>query len=132
MYVARAHQLREAALYQVSMIPFAPLASVSGGTPPILAGFHYILPAPSVREGWPPVELGDLVNLRQLRPLDQFWQGILFEGSVAGINRSAGELLIRCDSLRGKEESLIFNVIWQVHGQFRDFSGGCRYETEQN
>lgn len=76
----------------------------------------YILEARSIREGWPPVDLGDLVELRQLRPELQSFQGIVFEASVASINRARGSVTLRCDGLRSYQESLVFNVIWKPQG----------------
>ena len=73
-----------------------------------------MLEARSIREGWPPVDLGDILNLRQLRPSFQSWQGLEFEASVAGINRAAGEGLLRGDGLMGYQESMVFNVVWRV------------------
>lgn len=81
-------------------------------TKPIL----YVLQARSIREGWPPVDLGDLLELRQLRPDNHQWQGFVFEASVFGINRAKGEVVLRCDGLLDWEEQMQFNVIWKVQG----------------
>lgn len=62
-----------------------PMASTSGAR-------LYRMAARSVREGWPPVDLGDIVLLRQLVPSKKSWQAIQFEGVIHAINRSAGEL----------------------------------------
>lgn len=107
-YTARALQLQQAALYAVPLRPVAPHPGDPPG-PPL-----YMLEARSIREGWPPVDLGDILNLRQLRPNFQSWQGLEFEASVAGINRAAGEVLLRCDSLMGYQEAMVFNVVWRV------------------
>ncbi|GAA5910926.1 hypothetical protein JCM8208_006689 [Rhodotorula glutinis] len=107
-YTARALQLQQAALYAVPLRPVPPHPSDPPG-PPL-----YMLEARSIREGWPPVDLGDILNLRQLRPSFQSWQGLEFEASVAGINRAAGEVLLRCDGLMGYQEAMVFNVVWRV------------------
>ncbi|BGP46894.1 hypothetical protein JCM10450v2_002745 [Rhodotorula kratochvilovae] len=107
-YTARHLQLQQAALYAVPLRPLPPHRGDPPG-PPL-----YILEARSIREGWPPVDLGDILNLRQLRPSYQSWQGLEFEASVAGINRAKGEVLLRCDSLMGYQESMVFNVVWRV------------------
>lgn len=77
----------------------------------------YVLQARSIREGWPPVDLGDRVELRQLRPNINAWQGLRFFATVDAVNRAKGEVMLRCDGLRGYEESMIFNVIWAVQGE---------------
>ncbi|BGP06863.1 hypothetical protein JCM10049v2_002691 [Rhodotorula toruloides] len=107
-YTARGLQLQQANLYAVPLRPVARHPADPPG-PPL-----YILEARSIREGWPPVDLGDILNLRQLRPAYSTWQGLEFHASVAGINRAAGEVMLRCDGLRGYEESMVFNVIWRV------------------
>lgn len=66
------------------------------------------------------MDLGDRVELRQLRPNVQSWQGLRFFASVDAVNRAKGEVILRCDGLRGYEESGLFNVIWQVQGERRD------------
>ncbi|GAA6057525.1 hypothetical protein JCM3770_000567 [Rhodotorula araucariae] len=107
-YTARALQLQQAALYAVPLRPMPPHPGDPPGPP------QYILEARSIREGWPPVDLGDILTLRQLRPAYQSWQGLEFEASVAGINRAAGEVLLRCDSLMAYQEAMVFNVVWRV------------------
>lgn len=62
------------------------------------------------------MDLGDLVELRQLRPDQCTWQGIVFEASVASINRAGGSVTLRCDGLRLYHENLVFNVIWKPQG----------------
>ncbi|GAA5858396.1 hypothetical protein JCM1840_001183 [Sporobolomyces johnsonii] len=116
-YRARSLQLQQALLYAVPLRPFTSPAAHTpfGPAPPAPAGPQlYTLEARSIREGWPPVDLGDVLNLRQLRPANGSWQGLEFEASVAGINRAAGEVVLRCDGLMGYQESLVFNVIWRV------------------
>ncbi|GAA5852569.1 hypothetical protein JCM8547_002548 [Rhodosporidiobolus lusitaniae] len=113
-YNARLLQLQQAALYAVQLRPVPRHPSEPPGPP------NYILEAKSIREGWPPVDLGDVLTLRQLRPAYQSWQGLEFQGSVCGINRAAGEVVLRCDGLAGAGESMVFNVQWKV--QDRIFS----------
>ena len=69
-------------MYNVRLVP---MPSTTGGR-------LYRMGARSVREGWPPVDLGDVVLLRQLSHDTQSWQGIQFEGVIHAINRSAGEI----------------------------------------
>ncbi|KAM0751330.1 P-loop containing nucleoside triphosphate hydrolase protein [Meredithblackwellia eburnea MCA 4105] len=98
---ARAEQLQSANLYNIPLrhTPETPL---------------YTFDAPSIREGWPPVDLGDQLSLRQIIPDTHQWQGIHFEASVDGINRQAGSVTVRCDGLRGLETTMRFNVCWKV------------------
>ncbi|BGP14796.1 hypothetical protein JCM10213v2_002751 [Rhodosporidiobolus nylandii] len=107
-YTARRLQLVQAALYAQ---PLA-LAERHPADPP--GPPRYVLQAKSIREGFPPVDLGDVLTLRQLRPHYQTWQGLEFQGSVAGINRAAGEVILRCDGLMGYQETMIFNIQWRV------------------
>lgn len=109
-YEARNIQLQLAALFST---PIIPTATESTNMLPIL----YTFAAKSIREGWPPVDLGDVLIMRQLRPWASTWQGLAFVASVWGINRAKGELVIRCDSLRGDMiESLLFNIVWLAQG----------------
>ncbi|SCV71091.1 BQ2448_2679 [Microbotryum intermedium] len=117
---ARVKQLYDARMYAVpiSRVPLPSSGPVSPQTPRL-----YVLQALSVREGWPPVELGDSLELRQLRLQQRFvngqntssgtWQGFVFEATIASVNRAKGEVLLRCDGLANHEESMIFNVIWR-------------------
>ncbi|GAA6027874.1 hypothetical protein JCM8097_001759 [Rhodosporidiobolus ruineniae] len=105
---ARSLQLQQAALYAAPLRPVPRHPSEPPGPP------NYILEAKSIREGWPPVDLGDALTLRQLQPEHQTWQGLEFTASVAGINRAAGEVILRCDSLFFYQQSLVFNVMWKV------------------
>lgn len=110
-YTARGLQLQQAALYGVPLRP-RPRHPGEPVGPPL-----YTLEARSIREGWPPVDLGDVLSIRQLRPQYQSWQGLEFHASVAGINRAAGEVLLRCDGLLQYQESMVFNVVWRVQGE---------------
>lgn len=74
------------------------------------------LVAKSIREGWPLVDLGDQLYLRQLFPETKNWQGIIFEATVQGINRAEGWLTIRCDALPQFAQTMVFNVQWRVQG----------------
>ncbi|KAM0788175.1 hypothetical protein ACM66B_001336 [Microbotryomycetes sp. NB124-2] len=105
---ARIKQLQQARLYNVPIQRVVDRHARPGD--PIL----YVLQARSIREGWPPVDLGDMLDLRQLRPEAHHWQGLLFEASVWGINRAKGEVVLRCDALINYEESMQFNVVWKV------------------
>ncbi|GAA5835798.1 hypothetical protein JCM11251_007429 [Rhodosporidiobolus azoricus] len=101
-------QLQQASLYHVPL-RLVPRHPAEPPGPPSFA-----LEAKSIREGWPPVDIGDLLTLRQLRPAYQSWQGLEFSATVAGINRAAGEVILRCDGLLSMQESMIFNVSWKV------------------
>ncbi|KAK4050123.1 hypothetical protein OIV83_003694 [Microbotryomycetes sp. JL201] len=105
---ARIKQLQQARLYNVPIRRVIDRQAQPGD--PTL----YILQARSIREGWPPVDLGDMLDLRQLRPEAHHWQGLLFEASVWGINRAKGEVILRCDALINYEESMQFNIVWKV------------------
>lgn len=105
---ARALQLQKADLYEV------PLEMGPSIGPP----GRFILKAPSIREGWPPVDLGDILHLRQVFPATRHWQGILFEASIEGIDRAAGAVTIRCDALLAYRDSMVFNIHWRVQGAF--------------
>ncbi|GAA5969919.1 hypothetical protein JCM11641_008085 [Rhodosporidiobolus odoratus] len=115
-WTARRLQLVQAALYAVPLRPVPPHPSDPPSPP------RYILEAKSIREGWPPVDLGDVLTMRQLRPQYQTWQGLEFQASVAGINRAVGEIVLRCDGLMGYEESLVMNVQWRTQDRiFNDW-----------
>lgn len=115
-YAAIDKQLRHARLFKAPLSRLPPLPPTPAApTPPIL----YVLQAPSIREGWPNVDLCDVLEIRQLRPEQQAWQGLVFEATVWGVNRAKGEVVLRCDALRGYEETLIFNVSWKVQGESR-------------
>ncbi|GAA5975720.1 hypothetical protein JCM10908_005257 [Rhodotorula pacifica] len=119
-YTARGLQLQQAALYGVPLRP-RPRQPGEPAGPPL-----YTLEARSIREGWPPVDLGDVLSIRQLRPAYQSWQGLEFHASVAGINRAAGEVLLRCDGLLPYQESMIFNVVWRVQDRiFGEWRHSC-------
>ncbi|SGY48952.1 BQ5605_C001g00719 [Microbotryum silenes-dioicae] len=121
---ARIKQLHDARMYAVPITraPLPPSGSVAPQSPRL-----YVLQAPSIREGWPPVELGDSLELRQLRPQQRFvdgqttssgtWQGFVFEATIASVYRAKGEVLLRCDGLANHEESMIFNVVWRVQAR---------------
>ncbi|KWU42116.1 P-loop containing nucleoside triphosphate hydrolase protein [Rhodotorula sp. JG-1b] len=119
-YTARGLQLQQAALYGVPLRP-RPRHPGEPVGPPL-----YTLEARSIREGWPPVDLGDVLSIRQLRPQYQSWQGLEFHASVAGINRAAGEVLLRCDGLLQYQEAMVFNVVWRVQDRiFSEWRHSC-------
>jgi hypothetical protein len=74
----------------------------------------FILEAPSIRENHPQIALGDSVFLRQLRPWNKSFQGILFEAFIWNIERRLGKIELRCDALGVPPmwESGHFNVEW--------------------
>ncbi|GAA5904478.1 hypothetical protein JCM6882_008919 [Rhodosporidiobolus microsporus] len=113
-FFSRHLQLQQAALYSVPL-RLVPRHPAEPPGPPSFA-----LEAKSIREGWPPVDIGDLLSLRQLRPAYQSWQGLEFQATVAGINRAAGEVILRCDGLLSAQESMVFNVSWQVQERIFD------------
>lgn len=106
-YTARAQLLHVAELYQSQITP---LDADSGEAllPSGLPARLFSLEARSIREGHPPVDLGDEVNLRQLRPLQQSWQGILFIATVWGINRARGSVILRCEELMPNYQEVPF------------------------
>lgn len=113
-FIARTRQLRQARLYGAAVVRIPPPPpNPTAPLPPAL----FVLSARSIREGWPPVDLGDVLELRQLRPDFHSWQGLVFEASVDGVNRAKGEVILRCDGLRGYEETMFFNVVWKVQGE---------------
>lgn len=114
-YDARAQQLRSANLYSSRLTPVpydaADLRLDSS------VQHLYTLEAKSIREGWPGIDLGDNVRLRQLRPWAETWQGLEFTSTVHSINRAVGQVTLRIDSLKSNIETLLFNVIWQPQGR---------------
>lgn len=84
-YSARTRSLFAARLYNVPLLYIPPLPDDNAYSP-VLWKFE----AKSIREGHPPVDLGDAVLLRQLRPEEKGWQGLIFVACVWGLNRAKG------------------------------------------
>ncbi|KAL8276887.1 hypothetical protein RQP46_010715 [Phenoliferia psychrophenolica] len=103
---ARRSQLESANLYSVPLL-------ISETDPT-----RFTLVARSIREGWPPVALGDAVVLRQVYPDQRGWQGIIYEANVESVSRAEGQVLLRCDAFANpmyrRNYSGIFNVQWRV------------------
>lgn len=85
--------LKAATLYG---IPVAPLPSTETA---LGSGHYYVFEAPQIREGWPPVTIGDTVLLKQLRWPFKQPQGLCFEARVWSLQRFLGRIIIRCDQL---------------------------------
>jgi hypothetical protein len=71
-HTARIEDLRSATLYCVPLTREFGLDDTPGMA-------LYRVEAKSIREGWPPVDISDIVNLVQLRPESNSSQGIVFE-----------------------------------------------------
>jgi hypothetical protein len=74
-HTARIEDLRSATLYSVPLTRDVGFAESSGIA-------LYRVEAKSIREGWPPVDISDIVNLVQLRPESNSSQGIAFECEI--------------------------------------------------
>lgn len=75
------------------------------------------LEAKSVREGWPPIELGDLIGLRKLYPRYLQSDGLEYEGRVCAIKRVDGFITFECtrlmSTLRPEESTITCNVLFK-------------------
>ncbi|KAG0152337.1 hypothetical protein CROQUDRAFT_649720, partial [Cronartium quercuum f. sp. fusiforme G11] len=102
---ARIAQLKSAQLYLVDVN----LIDHSKGL--------FNLEAKSVREGWPPIELGDLIGLRRLYPKYLQSDGLEYEGRVCAIKRVDGFITFECPQLaavlRPDEISIACNVLYK-------------------
>lgn len=104
-HAARIAQLKSAQLYLVDVN----LIDHSKG--------FFNLEAKSVREGWPPIELGDLIGLRRLYPKYLQSDGLEYEGRVCAIKRVDGFITFECPQLaavlRPDETSITCNVLYK-------------------
>ena len=71
-YEARNIQLQLAALFSTPITLNVPPDATD------MLPMLYTFAAKSIREGWPPVDLGDVLIMRQLRPWQSTWQGLAF------------------------------------------------------
>ena len=74
----------------------------------------YELKAALIREGSPPVQLGDTVWLKQIRWDVCQSQGFTLLATIHAINRAASTIILRCDALTDKQESMSFIVQWGI------------------
>lgn len=95
--------------------PLIPVPNFKGAPGPVYSSSLYILKAPMIREGSPPVQLGDSVWLKQIRWETRSSTGTTFVASIHSINRAASTIILRCDSLFGYRESMQFVVQWGIH-----------------
>lgn len=114
---ARLHQTELATMFdcRLEVAESYGATSSTGAAPPTL----FALDAPSIREGWPPVELGDVVNLRQIHGLWTEWPGYEFEATVWEIRRAAGQVILRCEALKAYHAEHRYNVLWKVSSECR-------------
>ncbi|GAA98489.1 hypothetical protein E5Q_05175 [Mixia osmundae IAM 14324] len=78
----------------------------------------YAFDAKNIREGWPPVEIGDRILLRQLYPEHLTAQGTCFAARVHAISRVQGRVIVRCDALLQNWVSGYFNVQFTPQSQY--------------
>lgn len=88
------------------------------------AGTHglFRLEAPEIREGYPMLDVNDVVFLRHLRASPQggsFWEGSVYLAEVRAIKRSRALVLIQCNPLNGiiKDAPERFVVAFEPQGK---------------
>lgn len=79
------------------------------------------LEAPEIREGYPMLDVNDIVFLRHLRntPQGVMWDGTLYLAEVRSIRRSQAMVLVQCNPLNGilKDTSERFIVGFEPQGK---------------
>lgn len=115
---ATKEQLAAATMYGVPLKPLDSRLFDIGNLDADKAAAFYELEARSIREGFPPVAISDLVLLKQVRWSEGVSQWCSFEAEVFSIRRAAGIVVLRCDMLRGMEESMSFVVSWMPQSRF--------------
>lgn len=88
------------------------------------------LEAPEIREGYPMLDVNDLVFLRHLRwgPEGINWDGIVYLAEVRAIKRSQALVLVQCNSLNGivKQAPERFIVGFEPQGEIDLARQVCR------
>lgn len=102
---SRIQQLKSAQLYLVDIQLVDPQRA------------FFNLEAKSVREGWPPIELGDLIAIRLLYPQYLQSDGYEYEARVCAIKRVTGFITFECPQLTSvmgeNQVSLTCNVLYK-------------------
>ncbi|KAH9818269.1 P-loop containing nucleoside triphosphate hydrolase protein [Melampsora americana] len=102
---SRIQQLKSAQLYLVDIQLVDPQRA------------YFNLEAKSVREGWPPIELGDLIAIRLLYPQYLQSDGYEYEARVCAIKRVTGFITFECPQLipvmSAGQVSLTCNVLYK-------------------
>lgn len=59
------------------------------------------LEAPEIREGYPALDINDVVFLRHIRgsPTSVVWDGVLYIASVQAVQRAAGIVIVKCPAI---------------------------------
>lgn len=77
----------------------------------------YQLTIPALREGWPALDINDVVLLRQVYPVQQDWQGIEFVATVWAVQRARATIILKCDALHRNRVSMLFNIQFRPQGE---------------
>ena len=67
--------------------------------------------------GYPMLDIGDRILLRQLVPEQESWDKIEYEASVWAVKRAQATIILRCDALYDHRASMVFNVQFRPQGR---------------
>lgn len=111
-YNAITANLAGATLYNVNITPLPKASSPDPHT-----GQYFQFEAKSIREGWPPVTIGDKVILKPLNWSQQRAEGVCLEARIWALQKLAGLIVLRCDKLI-YVPGMTFVVQWKVQDRF--------------
>lgn len=119
-FQARKIELAASTLYNVEI---SQATAAEGGTSGL-----FKLEAPEIREGYPMLDVNDIVFLRHLRASPEgglLWDGVVYLAEVCGIKRSQALVLIQCNSLCGvvRDTPERFIVGFEPQGKHSDLVG---------
>lgn len=118
-YNAVTANLNNATLYGVALEPLFASPQDKSAPPSSFPpqGQYFKFEARSIREGWPPVTIGDKVLLKPLNWPEQRAEGVCLEARVWSLQKFAGIIVLRCDKLIYCP-GMSFVVQWRVQDRF--------------
>jgi hypothetical protein len=108
-FAHRRDMLAAQSLYDIQLNVF-PEATKAEAAAPWSKDHLYSLNLPGVREDYPNLVTGDLLQLRVLASQSDSWLRIAFEAKVYVVHKVAGNVIIKCDALSSHLKELFTGV----------------------
>lgn len=105
----RGRELAKQTLFSVKLRVYHPPGNAHGDSPWSSSNL-YILDLPGVREDYPALMPGDLMQLRTLASQSDSWLKVAFEARVHVVRRVEGAVILRCDALARELRTLFPSV----------------------
>lgn len=107
----RGRELDKQSLFSVKLRAFHPQSkSEQSESSPWSASHLYALDLPGVREDYPALMPGDLIQLRTLASHSDSWLKLAFEARVHIVRKIEGTVILRCDALSRELRSLFTSI----------------------